>query len=205
MQHEESDYERDIKKQESLKILYGNKYNRTDNEQPKQYVFNEAPPTYFVDENGITKKYINTNTGVQRTQAINRTNNIYNSSDFDDIIAKGNKNKPANIEKEHNIDPFGHLTEEEIEIRNKRFLEKFDNIADSHMINTNNIDDYSNEDQSEYVEEYESNSRGVYRDDDYTGVYFPETIASSAKSFFVLISAAINSVLLITPPVIALK
>ncbi|MBE5734975.1 MAG: hypothetical protein E7361_00785 [Clostridiales bacterium] len=150
---DETLYEREQKKQNSMNILYGNHSPNEYSNRQTQYTFNEAQPTYFVDENGITKKYINTN-AIQQTN--NRTinsveqSNMFNSSDFDEIMRKGSKTKTTTKAETHNnIDQFDTMTEEEIAERNKKFLEKFDNIADSRMVKPQ----LAEEENSEYSNE----------------------------------------------------
>ncbi len=173
---EESPYEREKKKQESMNILYGNNVISRQEESEHTYSFAEAPPTYFVDENGITKKYINTNSIQQTSYSNPNQANMFNSSDFDEIMRKGNKTKSQRREQTSTpiIDQFDQLSDEEIERRNKIFQEKFDNIADSRMVKPaiNNEQDI---DKSAYIEEEyvdTQNNFVSFDEDDNDSYYF---------------------------------
>ena len=164
---EDSPYIQEEKKKQSMNILYGDK-EISQEEQKNKYVFNESRPKYYIDENGITKQYIYVDKDAENKQNIvtsdNKTSDqpdLFNSSDFDEIVKKS-KSSPAKkevMEKEDTSSP--ELTEDEIEERNRLFQAKFDNIAGSRMKSTtveqeedeDNYVDYDDEDSNSNFEE----------------------------------------------------
>lgn len=149
--NEESNYSPIVqqqKKEESMKILYGDKDNNVNVEEGKpKYTFNESKPKYYVDENGITKQFVYNEDKPVNSKTTTVSNieqsNLFNSSDFDEIIKKSGKQPRKTEEPKVEYADFTDQDPEEISRKNQRFQEKFDSIADSYMVKNSSKPDQS--------------------------------------------------------------
>ncbi len=151
------------KKIESMNILYGN--SPQVEEQVHQYVFTESSPKYYIDENGITKKYVQKPEPDQTHTLISNNyrqygntssqTNMFNSSDFEEIMSKSTKTKKTNNVYIEEIE----LSDEEISRKNQLFKEKFDSIVDSKYGKISN-------EAEEYEDNFEEDTNFIVKDEE---------------------------------------
>jgi len=130
-----TEYLREQRKKESLNILYGDQPK--ENNENKKYKFTGLGNGYYIDKDGITRRILNNEQPKETVKYDNimKGTNTFNTSDYEEILANSTKKK--SIEEETSPMFFEEeLSDEDRELKNKRFTEKFNTIADSRMVHS---------------------------------------------------------------------
>ena len=94
----------------------------------------------------------------------------YNSSDYEEILANSTKKKVVE-EPQKNLFVEEDLSDEDRELRNKRFTEKFNSIADSRLVTHNEVENDYQEDLSSLHSFYEESENESYNDEENSEKY----------------------------------